>query len=500
MTAAAALAVSAVAVRADEPAATDHSQEIRDLRARLDQLEARQKEAEKKRQVAEQKLEEKITSDKLAVEAVQRDQFIAAEGFTAGYSDGRFVIGDSQGNFTFKPWLHFQARGIVNERNAFQGSKKLGINDEFNSGFEIRRVRFGVDGNMFSPDFTYFFNWATSRTSSNTTVSGATASTTGGSVTASNSLGGVPILEEAWVKYHFPTSPWSVRVGQIKDPLLHDQIVSSRYQHSAERSVTADLFANGDGFTEAATVIYDEGADGNLRVEGGVNHGLRSANTNFYDYPNNGSYNQFNYGLTGRVEYRVFGKWKDYSAMGSNGDKEQLLVFGLGADYSERGHDGQLVTAFDAVYNLPTGRDTSANFYGAFVDRYTTHNFGYYTQSPTGASINTPTGTMAPAILGHNSNEYSILFEAGYEVDKHIEPFARYEVLHVVGTPKGSRTYCDVVTAGCNYFFHGHRLKLTGEIIWLPQGLPFDDTPNDVLASPAGHTEIVYEIQLQLML
>ena len=50
-----------------------------------------------------------------------------------------------------------------------------------------------------------------------------------------------------------------------------------------------------EGFTEAATFIYDPNTW--VRTEVGVNHGLRSANTNFLDYPNT---NAFNYGGVGR--------------------------------------------------------------------------------------------------------------------------------------------------------------------------------------------------------
>ena len=44
---------------------------------------------DRKRQEAERKLEEKLTSEKLGTEAARHDQLIPAEGFTAGYDDGR---------------------------------------------------------------------------------------------------------------------------------------------------------------------------------------------------------------------------------------------------------------------------------------------------------------------------------------------------------------------------------------------------------------------------
>jgi hypothetical protein len=316
---------------------------------------------------------------------------------------------------------------------------------------------------MFTPDLTYFFNWATSRTT------------------------GTPILEEAWVKYHLTDTPFYIKAGQIKDPLLHDQIVSSRYQQSAERSLTADIFANGDAFTEGATFIYDPKTW--ARAEAGVNHGLRSANTNFQDFPAN----PFDFGVAGRAEFKLFGRWQDYGQIGAVDVKEPLLVVGVGADSSQRGHATQTVGAVDVQYADQNG----LSLYGAAVDRYTNHNFGIATASTVGATFIT---NPDPAVLGRATNEYSLLAEAGYQFSNHLEPFGRYEYMHLQGTPAGSRNYFHVITAGVNYYWYGHRAKLTAEVIYLPNGLPIDDSGGDVLASGPGKGELSGVVQFQLLL
>ena len=356
--AAASVSISIPNLRADEPATQDTAKEISALRARLDQLEAQQKESDRKRQEAERKLQEKVTSDQLGTEATKRDQFISEGDFTAGYIDGRFIIQDAEKKFVLRPWMHFQFREATVDLNNIQCNAGRGRYDEWDTGFEVRRAKFGVDGNLFSPDFTYFFNWATVRTASNATVSGATPSKAGGTVTVSNNLGGVPILEEAWVKWRIPQTDFYIKAGQIHDPLLHEEYIGSRYQQATEFSLTCSYFTNKDAFTEGATVIWDP--DSVARAEMGVNHGMRSANTNFFSYPDNGSITQFDYGVAGRFEYKVMGRWKDYGQIGAVGTKEQLLVFGVGADYSERGHSGQTVAVFDGMYADPSG----LNFYG----------------------------------------------------------------------------------------------------------------------------------------
>ena len=457
------------------PPAGDVASEISALRARIDQLEKQQKDQEIKQQQAA----EQATVSSVMKDADGHSKMFDNVGISAGYKDNRFFIGSDDGNFTLRPWYHLQIRYVANWRE----DAKPGNRDDTQTGFEIRRMKIGLDGNMFSPDFTYLFNWATSRANGTATVTNSSGATIG---TVSNSLGGVPILEEAWVKYHFHETPWYIKAGQIKDPLLHDQITSSKYQQSAERSLTADVFANGDAFTEGATVIFDPKTF--VRVEAGVNHGMRSANTNFQDPPANA----YNFGVAGRAEFKLMGRWQDYDQVGAVNTKERLFVVGIGADSSQRGDATQTVGVVDAMYGSPSG----LNFYGAFVDRYTNHNFGFQTQSATGASISTPPASVA----NKPTNEYSAMLQGGYIINKLVEPFGRYEYMHVEGTPAGSNNYIQVITAGVNWYFVGHRAKLTFQAQYLPKGIPFADGASDLLTSTNSRSELVGEVQFQLLI
>ncbi|HSU66585.1 MAG TPA: hypothetical protein VLJ39_06925, partial [Tepidisphaeraceae bacterium] len=405
------LAASASSAWADGTATQpDISGEIHALRARIDQLEAQQK---------QQRAEHENELQQTALAQTERDadrhsQMMDITGISAGYdrTSKRFFIGSDDGNFTLRPWYHMQFRAIANDRKNQYFAGRGG--DEIDTGFEVRRIKIGLDGNMFTPDLTYFFNWATSRANGSATVTSSTGASVG---SVSNSLGGVPILEECWVKYNFHKTPFYIKAGQIKDPVLHDQIVSSRYQDSAERSLIADIFANGDAFTEGVTFIVDPNSW--FRTETGVNHGMRSANTNFLDTPTNA----LNWGVAGRAEFKAMGRWQDYGQVGSVDTKGQLLVFGVGGDYSERGRAGQLVAVADAMYADEAG----ALLYGSFVDRYTTHNFGIWSQTATGGSI-----TQAnPAVTGRATNEYAAMIEAGYTFNNHLEPFGRFEYMHL---------------------------------------------------------------------
>src|SRR5208282_3715943 len=141
-------------------------------------------------------------------EANQDTQLFDADagGATSGYLSRRFFISSEDGDFTFKPWIHIQVRDITNYQQSAPPVQ---------NGIEIRRARFGFDGNLFGKNFTYFINWATNRANSSLTVKSSTGATVG---TTTSPVGGLPVLEEAWMKYNFNDTPWYLKGGQEHDP------------------------------------------------------------------------------------------------------------------------------------------------------------------------------------------------------------------------------------------------------------------------------------------
>jgi len=448
------------------------AKELSALRSRIDQLEHQQKEQQQKADAEKQA----VTTESVLKDANRQSQFFDSTGVTAGYKDHRFFIGSDDGNFVLRPWIHIQVR----DGTAWRQDAKPGNSDDTQNGFEIRRARLGFDGNMFSPDFSYFINWATYRGNSNTNVVNSSGAKIG---TASALNGGLPVLEEAWVRYRLPGTPFYLKAGQLHDPLDHENIVGSKYRQP-EASLQGDIFGNTDTFTQGATFIYDP--KGAVRFEGGVTDGIRAANTNFQDYPNNGI--AYDWGVAGRVEYKAFGNWRDYDQLTAYGDKEDLLVFGMGADDSESGHSNSLSHVADVQYATRSG----LCFYGAYFGRYTTHNRGIPLGAPTSTSFGTP-GTP-----GQDTYECSVDAQVGYLIGK-IEPYVRYEYLHLAGTPAGSNNNVNAFELGANYYFAGHNAKFTGQAVYLPRGIPIGDDSQDVLASN-NHEEFVFMAQFQLLL
>jgi hypothetical protein len=456
---------------ATQPSIGDLLAKINDLQSQVQQLKQQQQQTSKLSQA-----EVDATVARVLEDADKRSQLLSSEGFTAGYDKNRFFIGSADGNYLLRPWFHLQVRNST----AFRDHQQPGGGDDTQNGFEIRRMRFGLDGNFINKDFTYLINWATYRGNSTATVVGPT----GNVGTVSQGNGGLPVLEEAWVRYQFHDQPWGIRVGQMHDPLDHEAIVGSKYR-APEDSLTGDIFANTDTFTQAATIIYDPKES--FRFEGGVNDGIRAANTNFEDVPNNGI--NYDWGVAGRAEYKVMGDWADYNQLTALGDKQDLLVLGLGMDNSQGGRDDQFSHTFDVEYGSPSG----LFFYGSYFGRYTNYNKGI----PNGAPTSTSFGT--PGAVGKDTYEYSLLGQVAYLFDQKFEPYARYEHLRLQGTPANSENDINEISLGMNYYFHGHNAKLTGQAMYLPNGIPVNNDSSDVLISN-GHQEFVFIAQFQLLL
>lgn len=446
--------------------------QLKALQAKVDQMQAKQD--------ALDKANAQSTANRVHDDAVKHDsQMLDIGGVTAGYADKRFFIGSDDGNFVLKPWIHIQARYSLNYR---EDEKHNHTDSDTEDGFELRRARLGFDGNLFGKDFTYFINWASNRENSTLTVKNTAGATVG---TTTGPTGGLPVLEEAWMKYHFHDSPYYVKVGQMHDPLDHENIVGSKYR-APEASLQGDIFGNTDTFTQALTFIYDD--KGPIRFEGGITDGIRAANTNFQDYPNNGI--AYDGGLAARVEYKVMGNWKDYDQLTSYGDKKDLLVLGSGIDYSYSGSRYQLSHTLDAQYASPSGWFAYACYFG----RYTDNQQGIPNTSGVSASFG-----GSPGDLGQDTYEPSILLQVAYLIDQKFEPFARFEYLHLAGTPKGSQNNVTDISVGFNYYFYGHNLKFTGLLTYLPSGIPINDDGSDILISN-DKGEFIAISQLQLLL
>ncbi len=397
------------------------------IQTRIDSLEA---------QVQSLKAEQQANQDALAAtQAVMKDaaerSAVTPSAFTGGWKDGKFILQSEDGRFSLNPNIQFQFRYVANNRSTDDGS-------DTQEGFEVRRAKFGFAGHAFSKDLTYNLTWQSSRS------------------------GGAVSLEEAWTKYKF-ADQWSVRGGMFKDPLSHEQQVSSKKQLAADRSLLNETLIGGDDFVEGIGLLYGGGKD-DLHVEIALTDGSQSHNT---DFRNSGS----NFGIAGRAEYKLAGDWKNYEDFSALANKNNLLALGAGADLTQDGSNNTMLHTLDAQYELTNG----VALYGAYVGRYTDG------------------GTDG------NLYDWGFLGQASYLIDgKHWEIFGRYDYINLDDNRGGTTGSFSELTAGVNYYFEGHNAKFTLDAVYLPDGAPSNQTGIGILASDGE--QILLRAQFQLLL
>jgi hypothetical protein len=441
--------------------------ELKALRARLDQLEKQQTETSEK--------VSKAAADR-AVDAALKDAekhsgFLdASEGWTAGYqADKGFVVRSGDGNFLFHPWIQLAFRAEANHRDDGKAS-----GDDTQEGFEVRRAKIGFDGNLWGPDFKYTFIWATDR--------------------KSGALG----LEEAWFVYKFmdkgplPES-LSVQAGQFKNYFAHESMASSKKIFAVERSLLNDVFTGGDNFIQGVGLIYNEGTKGGpLQIGVVFNDGSNDFSSppstqsrNFQDFPNN----KWDWGTAARVQYKVFGEWKDYEDFtAATSGARDLLVIGGGVDYSEAGDFGQFLTTADVQW-----KSGPLALYGAYMGRYLRH----------GGVGGAGSGTANPATAGTgNFYDWGLMGKAGYMLSNQWEVYGQYSYIDFDNGEfaAGTETVTHEIILGVNYYMHGHSAKFTLDGVWLPNGTPVSNDGSGVLIESNGKNEFILRAQFQLLL
>ncbi|MBC8108730.1 MAG: hypothetical protein H7Z14_19255 [Anaerolineae bacterium] len=419
-----------------QPSEQELSDQIRALETQVRQL-----------QTTQQNLDSAAVDDtveRVLHDADRRSKLMAVNGAGINWSNGKLTIQSDTGDFLLHPWMQFQFRLAVNA---------LDTSDDYSveNGFEVRRLKFGVDGNAFSPKLTYAFIWATSRN------------------------GGGVSLEEAWARYAI-TKEWSVLGGQFKGPFAHESIVSSKRLLAADRTIGDDYFTGGDDFVQGVAAIYSVDQ---WRALGSLHDGARNNfNQDFQDFPTNNA----TWGAAGRVEYKFMGDWKNYDDFTALSTKNDLLVVGAAADYTEAGDTTFLLHTIDAQYENGQG----LGIYGAFIGRYTKNG----PVSPT-----TPTGAV------NDLYDFSFVAQCAYLFENNWEPFVRYDLLNLDqdGLAAGSENIVHTFTAGVNYYMQGHDSKFTLDFMYLPNGTPVSDEGADILTNN-GNTEFVFRAQYQLLL
>ncbi len=458
------LSMGAAAAWAAEPNAQDVK--IQELEAKVAALETKQ--AANSKDLA-------ATIETVLRDAERRTQLLATSGDTAaGYKDGFFISAGP--DWELRPGAFFQFRNVSNFRSEVGPNES----DQFQNGFEVRRMQLSLEGHAFSKDLTYCFIWDTDDNSGNV------------------------FLEDAWAKYMF-ADEWGVRAGQFKDPVSHEWLVADGRQLAVERSLIDALLGGGlTGWTQGVSLIYG-GMKPNspINAEVAFTDGANQANTNFVGraqpladvdptVPPVGQplAHGFDWGVGARVEWMAMGNsWLPYKDFTAKDNKADFLVIGAGGDWSQAGDGNQWIATLDATYKNGAG----LSIYAA----------GLYRHLDAETMLDVTTGAA-----GHESNDnFGFLVQAGYMINQQWEVFGRYDYTRVdfdaAGPASDLKEVFHEITLGVNYYLGangsaGHRAKITVDLSYLPSGAPGAAPGLGILDNNERQAEWILRGQFQL--
>jgi hypothetical protein len=431
-----------------QEASTDFQQlqqELATLRARVIELEKAQAAAKPATQPAPNDAER--TASAVEEDAAHRSKMMDPGVMTGGHAEGKFFLKSEDGAFLLVPSVQIQARFTANyAEDRPDGGESL------DDGFEVRRAKFALEGNAFNPDLTYRFQIAANRSGGNT------------------------VLEDAWARYKYDGN-WSVKGGQFIEPVFHEQLVSSKRQLAADRTLLAEYLTGGESFSQGVSVAY---ATGKLRTELMLNDGIKAVNTDFTDDQGGILGITPDMGVAARIEYQASGTAKQYDDFTARGNTTDLLVFGAGAEYSAEGDESGLWHTVDAQWEPQAVKGLSV--YGAYV--------GLLRELSDGSGSTDST------------YDYGALVQGGYMLGERWEAFGRYDVMILDDTASTFSYSADTfseITGGVNYYCYGHAAKFTIDLTFLPDGAPTDATGLGILAG-SDEPQTVLRAQFQLLL
>ena len=410
------------------------------------------------------------------VAAVLRDSdhhsmMIDGGAVNAGFNPkkGQFFIQTEDGSSYFHPAAIFQFRNVTNYRE--NSGAKTGQADTIN-GFEVRRMKIGFDGNVFSKDLTFKFQWQ-------------------------NNLTGAPTLEYAWGDYVFAHNvllggDLAFRAGQFKDvPFKEQAIINDNTQLMVERSI-ADTFVGGNAVSPLQQGVDFKltGKDTPLHVDLAFTGGQNSGNTDFQKTFSTTTQSivggklvsttkntKQDFGAAGRVDYKVFGDWSDTTDMTGVLATKDLLDIGGGISFTQL--DGLNVYRADVDAQYIWAKKLSV-FAAVYADEIDTRNVA----------------------TGHR-HDYAGVAEAGYFITPAIQATARYSIVMLDKNFKvGNTGQFHEISAGVNWFLGpdgawGNHAKVSFDVTYLPNGTP-GTTGLDFLPTTNKQNEFVGRVQLQL--
>ncbi|MEM1212824.1 MAG: porin [Planctomycetota bacterium] len=333
---------------------------------------------------------------------------LLADEMSAGWKKKFFLQnGDGSFNMTFGGQLQFRFVAEVQSDAA----------DEADSGFQLRRTKLKIDGDVYD-DWGYTIVFSGDREDGSVSVEDFVISRKIGSI--------------------------GVKVGKFKLPFLREELLSSSRQLAVDRSMSTEFFT----LDRSEQIQLSYSAD-NFKVAVSINDG---ADEEFSD----SGLDPVEIGFTGRVDIKVMGDWgqmKDFVAW--LGDEDAGLFIGIAvhfqagdgnnADNSSEAEANYTAWTIDVLYEN-SGLSIMAAYIGGSVE------------VDNGATIDSGTADRDPS---------AFVVQTGYMVTEKLQPFVRFDF---IDGDFAAAEDIQAFTFGLNYYIQKHKVKLTGDVIWVFDG------------------------------
>jgi len=322
----------------------------------------------------------------------------------AGHDGSAFFVGSDDGAFKLKAGGMLQFRYVMNFRDEPTDS-----DDDLTNGFQARRTRLEFSGNVINKQTTFMVQ------------------------TDFNRNGGTATVLDGWVRHEFAEG-WALRFGQFKAPLLREELVSGKRMLAADRSITNGVFTQAR--SQGVQLEYD---GDRARVAVAFTDGLNTLNTDF------DSSSEADYALTGRVDLRLKGDWKQFADFTSWRGSDFGAMIGLAGHWQSGGDTGGTVDADLLEYTADLSLEGNGwNAFAAFIGRSTDSE------------------------ASGDFDDFGVVVQGGVFLTNKTELFARYDIV----MPDDGRDSDDddfsTITAGINHYFveQSHAAKLTVDVLY----------------------------------
>ncbi|QNN22377.1 hypothetical protein HED60_08850 [Planctomycetales bacterium ZRK34] len=432
---------------------------------------------------------------------------LAEGGMTAGWKD-HFFLASEDGNFLLRISGQVQARYVYNQaRNPitllsddaeviFNGTSVNLIDTRYTygdrnvSGFEARRAKIRLDGHVFDPRVTYALQINAAPGSSDDFYMESNAPDAVVAVREFQSplpdvgrsydeRGGVIFLEDAWIAYEFADG-WKARVGQFKGPFMREEAVGSANLATLERSLVNDLFTI--DYTQGLGVCYSGELVGrSIRAMGMIHDGSYQSNTAF-------NRDMTDFAMAARGEMLLSGEWSQFDDQQAWSGGPMGILVGAAIDYElgERGQNSRAYSFSDDVD--PQFYIENSNVLKWTVDA-SFEAPDMYGLSVFAAIVGQHITTNGERLAAGGADQYAFLLQTSvFVIPDKMDVLLRWEHLnlddlaYVPTTSHGVIDYqlsglednIDMLTFGTNYYCKGNALRVSLDLVWVLDNLPFN--------------------------